>query len=330
MRRGAGQVLLASVFLVTIASRAIAVDLPDHDVPGSKDSSLLARYHDARIIAYDQSDDEEASLPSGPFRDFAFTKTIKLEGQVTRIAYVFPEKLSTIAVMNHYRDVLKGAGFKVLFQCAGGDGCGGFNFGEALTQPMAESHGGDQGNRIIDFLHPVGGDIRYVLATLDRPTGSVTLALAVARHTDREPGLFVETVEQLPPNKGPDVADAAQIASALRVHGHVVLSGIHFAPGKATVQPNSRAALTQVAKMLRGDPSIRLLVVGHSDSSEPLAQGVQLSTDRAQAVMRALTGRWKIPPAQVGSMGIGPAAPIASNADADGRTLNQRIELVLQ
>lgn len=321
--------LPAGLFLMAGTS-LLAADIPPHDVPGSHDMALVPRYADARLISYDQANDDEASLPQGRFVDFGFTGVRKLEGRVTRIAYAFPRTLSTIEVMNHYQDVVKGEGFKIAFDCAGPDGCGGFNFGETLTQPMVEAHAGDEGNLIIDFLHPVGGDIRYLLATMDRPEGKITLALAVARHVDRQPGMFVEMVEQRPDAGAAPVASATRIAAALRVQGRIALYSIHFMPEQATMRTDSRAVLEQVSDVLHDDPAMKLIIVGHSDGSDTVARGTELSRARAQTVMQALIKTWKVPAAQVSSVGIGPVSPIASNASEAGRALNRRIELVLQ
>ena len=322
--------LLSAGLLSAGAGSARAADIPPQDAPGSHDLALLPRYQQARIVSYDEADDEEASLPEGRFENFGFARVRKLEGRLTRIAYAFPRTLSTVEVMNHYQDVLKGEGFSVAFACAGADGCGGFNFGELLTQTMVEAHSGDEGNLIIDFLHPVGNDIRYLLATMQRPQGRVTLALAVARHVGRQPGLFVETVEQAPDAAAAPVASATRMAAALRVQGRTVLYSIHFTSDRAAVRPDSRAALEQVSTMLHADPAMRLIIVGHSDGSDTLTHGTALSTARAEAVLQALVTTWKVSAAQVTSTGIGPVSPVASNADAAGRALNRRIELVLQ
>ena len=330
MGHAKGLGLVAGATLLALSAIGRAADIPTHDVAGAPTTTLLPRYLNAKIISYDESDDEEAVLPDGPFRDFGFTRTRTLEGRVTRIAYVLPETLSTIAVMNHYREVLKGGGFKVLFQCDGRDGCGGFSFGEALTEPMADAHAGDEGNSIIDYLHPVGGDVRYVLATLDQPQGRVTVALLVARHLDRQPGVFIETVTQPPEGAAPPAENATVIASSLHVRGSITLRGIAFVGGTARLRRDSRTVLAQVAAMLHGNPAMRLLVVGHTDTQQALAEAVKLTSAQAQAVVDALERRWKVSADQVGAMGVGPACPVASNADPAGRALNRRIELVLQ
>ena len=330
MRNGARHMGLVATLLAAASCHGARADQPASNAAKPSQSVLLGLPAGAQLIAADQSDDDEATLPNGPYRNFGFTSTVKHEGRVTRDVYAFPGMPSSIAVVNRYRDMLKGAGFDIVFQCEGHDGCGGFNFGEALTRRMVESHPGVQGNRIIDLLHPVGGDIRYVLATLRRPQGRVTLALAVAQSVGREPGAFVETVEQPPSSGAAPPASAGQIAAALRVQGHFALYGLHFQPQHPTLLGQSPPLLGQVAAMLLADPAMRLIVVDHTDASEPLEQALPLSSARAQAVLQALVKRWKVPAAQLAAFGAGPAAPIASNTDEAGRALNRRIELVLE
>ena len=186
----------------------------------------------------------------------------------------------------------------------GAEGCGGFNFGEGLTQSMVEAHASEDANLIIDFLHPVGNDIRYVLATLDRPEGRVTLALAVgascraaARNVRRGRWSRSRTCRRRRRRAPP------ALAAALRIQGRIALYGIHFASEKATIRRDSRPLLEQVSRMLLADPAMRLIVVGHSDTSGTLAHALELSAARAQAVVQALETDWKVPAAQLTSLG---------------------------
>lgn len=320
------------VLLLCVTAAPVLADpvVPTVDVAGGSDSRYLPRYDGARLIAYDSLDDEQATLPAGPFRDFGFTGVRKIDGAVTRLAYVVPRMVSTLEVMKFFHDALQGAGFATVFSCAGAgaaDGCGGFSFAELLTQPLVEAHAGDAGGLIIDFLHPVGDDVRYVLATADRPEGRVTLALAVARHVGRDPGIFIESVLEPAPSVQP-AASMAVIEAALHVQGHVALRGLHFPASRATLSAGWRPVLAQAADLMQAHPDMRLMIVGHSGEDAPLAEALALSDARAHAVMHALLSGWKIPADRLTAIGVGPASPLTAGDDAAGRALNQRIELV--
>jgi OOP family OmpA-OmpF porin len=57
---------------------------------------------------------------------------------------------------------------------------------------------------------------------------------------------------------------------------------------------------------------------------------VTLSNARATAVVRALVERHGIGAARLVARGVGPYAPVATNATDEGRARNRRVELVAQ
>jgi outer membrane protein OmpA-like peptidoglycan-associated protein len=126
------------------------------------------------------------------------------------------------------------------------------------------------------------------------------------------------------------VATAADLSTGISGAGHVVVPGILFDTAKADVKPESDAALQEVAKMLKGKPSLKVYVVGHTDNVGGLAANMDLSKRRAAAVVLSLTTKYGLSATQLQSFGAGPYAPVASNKSEDGRALNRRVELVEQ
>ncbi|MGD0739355.1 MAG: OmpA family protein [Terracidiphilus sp.] len=126
------------------------------------------------------------------------------------------------------------------------------------------------------------------------------------------------------------VATAADLSNGITSTGHIVVNGILFDTGKADVKPESDPALQEVAKMLKGDPKLKVYVVGHTDNVGGLAANMDLSKRRAAAVVLVLTTKYGVSAGQLQSYGDGPYAPVASNDSADGRALNRRVELVKQ
>jgi outer membrane protein OmpA-like peptidoglycan-associated protein len=55
---------------------------------------------------------------------------------------------------------------------------------------------------------------------------------------------------------------------------------------------------------------------------------MDLSVQRAKAVIEALTTNHGISGERLTPYGVGPLAPVASNEDEDGRAQNRRVELV--
>lgn len=124
------------------------------------------------------------------------------------------------------------------------------------------------------------------------------------------------------------VANAAALKQGLEASGHVEVPGILFDTGKATLKPESDAALGECAKLLAGSPRLAVYVVGHTDNQGGLVSNMSLSAARADAVVKALVARFRVDPARLAPFGAGPYAPVASNAAEAGRAKNRRVELV--
>ena len=110
--------------------------------------------------------------------------------------------------------------------------------------------------------------------------------------------------------------------------GHAAAYGSHFDTDKAEIKPGSEKSLEEIARLLKQDPKLTLLVVGHTDSTGDIPHNMALSEGRAKAVVAALTGTHGIAAARLSAFGCGPLAPVASNDTDEGRAKNRRVELV--
>lgn len=126
------------------------------------------------------------------------------------------------------------------------------------------------------------------------------------------------------------VANAAALKGGLAVSGHIVVPGILFDTAKADVKPESGPAIEQIAKLLQGDPSLKIYVVGHTDNVGGLASNLDLSKRRAASVVQILETQYHVAADRLSPYGCGPYAPIQSNDTEAGRALNRRVELVKQ
>ena len=126
------------------------------------------------------------------------------------------------------------------------------------------------------------------------------------------------------------VADAASFGNDLKNLGHTSIYGIYFDTGKAELKPESTPALQEIAKLLGNDPTLKLYVVGHTDSVGSFNDNMKLSQARAEAVVKALATGHGIAAARLKAYGVSSLSPVASNAAEDGRAKNRRVELVQQ
>jgi len=124
------------------------------------------------------------------------------------------------------------------------------------------------------------------------------------------------------------VVDAAAMASSIADTGSVAIYGINFDTAKSDLKPESDAAIAEIAKLLTGNPALKVYIVGHTDMVGDAASNVKLSQARAQSVIAALVSKHKIAAARLIAFGNGPYAPVATNKTDDGRGRNRRVELV--
>jgi outer membrane protein OmpA-like peptidoglycan-associated protein len=126
------------------------------------------------------------------------------------------------------------------------------------------------------------------------------------------------------------VANAEAFASDLKSTGHTAVYGIYFDTGSSVVKPESDAALGEIARLLKGDATLKVHVVGHTDNVGTMDANLKLSQARAEAVVQALVAKHAIAATRLRAAGVGPLAPVASNDAEEGRAKNRRVELVKQ
>jgi outer membrane protein OmpA-like peptidoglycan-associated protein len=128
--------------------------------------------------------------------------------------------------------------------------------------------------------------------------------------------------EQAPKCKPPENTMAEQ----LKRTGRLVLYGIRFDVNSAVLRKESEKTLNEILDALKHDLSLKLLVEGHTDSTNTDAYNQTLSEQRAKAVVEWLVGKG-VQTRKLKAKGFGRTKPVASNNTAQGRALNRRVEL---
>lgn len=99
-----------------------------------------------------------------------------------------------------------------------------------------------------------------------------------------------------------------------------------FDVGRSELKPALRPVLDEVARQL--EDSVRVTIVGHTDSSAGDAVNGPLSLDRAESVREYLVHHG-VRRGRLLEEGRGGRQPVASNATEAGRAANRRIEIFL-
>ncbi|NYT36259.1 DUF4892 domain-containing protein [Allopusillimonas soli] len=296
------------------------------DIQGSADHPLVPRYEGSEIIAYEAQAYTQKAFARAAIKAGALEKNpdavLKLEGKHFSITYRAPENRSALEVARNYQAALVEGGFSVLFSCSQAE-CGGRNFNHAMSPRHYYLGFGEY-----------YADQQYTLARLERSEGDVYVSLyAVLNKSgggpDRNRSLIqVDVMELKPMENRMVVLQAEELGGDLASEGRVALYGILFDVDKDIMRADSKPQLEEIAELLKSNPSLRVLIVGHTDAQGGLEYNHDLSMRRAHSIVRALTQDYGIKAGRMTPLGVGMASPIASNRTEQGRAKNRRVELV--
>ena len=301
------------------------------DIPGSKDPAGLKRYEGTRTTCYEEKAFDSYTLPLGRLTKKPnvniFAKSLTLEGKVTKVTYVSNDPQRTaLEVFKNYQGELAAGGWETLWQGTGEE----LSAGKGL---LFHSLFGDRPGGTFAISHP---GARYLAAK----KGGAHLALFVANYKAGMvlpktlqpkagvPVVALDLIETQAMEEKMVLVKAEEMASGILQQGSVNLYGFHFDTASAALKPESDATLDEVAKLLKSDSALRLLVVGHTDIVGKFDGNIELSQNRAASVVAALSKRVPSAASRLTPCGVGYQCPIATNSSEEGRAKNRRVALV--
>lgn len=319
------QLTIQRIALLSILSVACTVTAAA-DRKGSRDHPMISRYAGSEILEYEQRAFDEYGLLVRAAKHYGgkaknLDATQPLEGKVTRISYIHPPERTTLEVFRNYQQSLQQAGFEEIFLCKNVE-CGGRNFNHAVAR--------------YDLFGENDADQRYLAARLQRSEGDIYVSLYTVRNTSsggpRHGRTFtqLDIIELKPMESNMVTIDANAMAREIDQTGRVALYGLYFDTARATIKPESKPTLEEIAKLMQAQPELRVVVVGHTDNQGKLDYNMDLSQQRARAVVQALTQQHGIAAERLQDWGVGYLSPVASNRSEEGRAKNRRVELVEQ
>ena len=117
----------------------------------------------------------------------------------------------------------------------------------------------------------------------------------------------------------------------------VTLDGeVTFASGSTRITDTGKEMLTRVFDVVEQYPDRAILIEGHTDNVQ-IAERWQyryrsnweLSSARAQSVLRYVSSKFSIDPARIGAAGFGEYRPVASNDTEQGQSANRRVVITI-
>jgi OmpA-OmpF porin, OOP family len=351
------KVVIGALLAVGAHSAALAdASIPTKDIAGAKDDPSIKRYEGSFIVSYQREAFTDFKVPLSPLeptdrrdgmnnRLHLPKKEAELEGAKTRLAYLIPAERSPLEVLRNYEDVVKAAGGQILFSCKG-DTCGG-------DPNRSTSGGGGDSSLMMYFLVEKDlkdasfsngacaqtskiDDQRFFTARIPQSSGDtyVTVHTYKVRNenyckafNDRTIAL-VHILEPKGREQKMVVVKADEMARTIESTGRIALYGIFFDTDKTDLKSESTPTLTEISQMMKTNPKLAILVVGHTDKQGAYEYNIDLSRRRADAVVKALAENYGVDAKRMRGAGVGMLAPAATNDTDEGRAKNRRVEIV--
>lgn len=233
-----------------------------------------------------------------------------LDGKVERmrILMVGDKKWQQYLFDKSISEYLKSIGAKLIFEN---------QIPYELTQKW-----GDNPNAIYQHMHEFyAGDVvngpisMYVLKTANKKIGfqisSKSRTIGVVEYQD-----FKQTIEKI---------TADDILNEINNKGYATLY-INFDSGKSRISPDSYDVVSEIAKMMKANTSLKISIEGHTDNTGDEESNMKLSKNRARSVLMSLTNE-NIDKSRLKSEGFGQTKPIEDNTTEEGKAKNRRVEL---
>lgn len=317
----------------------LAAPLMATDLPQSHDHPLLGRVGGTTIVGFDTARFDAFEFQTSTFKEFDLklgkrvyqAPPTTVEGARTSIWYEGPG-LSGLEIVRQYQAQLSEQGFEVIYDSTRDPAAGNY------TNFLANFSSSEIRNNRSSYVFYAASDNTVKTVTLKRLSGSgetwasiITVDWPQPDETYRSvQGTYaaVTVIDVAGMKRNIEFVSASDMSKAIDSSGRVAIYGIYFDTNQATLKPESKAALDEIAKLLAAEPELRVHVVGHTDSIGGLDANMALSKRRADAVQAALVSQYGVAQSRLSANGVAYLAPVAVNTNDEGRAKNRRVELV--
>ena len=270
--------------------------------------------YSARLVLSDETDvknisvefsawDREKGISRRDFRGRTTTKVFQIDGTSLTLDQMLQP------IITHLNDKQ----FSIELYC-NTNVCGGFNFRKKLTVSNPPFMLVNVANYSVITAVKNSSAISLVASKLGN---TIYLQILSIGTTDND--LILQDQEPLKDN----------YSSKLKEDGAIVLDDLIYRSGSADLGPGPFESLSALANFLKGTPSSSIILVGHSDAIGELRKNIELSRNRAQAVVDRLIKDYGIDQSRISAQGIGFLSPKTNNSTEKSRKKNRRVEAIL-
>ena len=270
--------------------------------------------YSARLVLSDETDvknisveisawDREKGISRLDFRGRTTTKVFQIDGTSLTLDQMLQP------IITHLNDKQ----FSIELYC-NTNVCGGFNFRKKLTISNPPYMLVNVANYSVVTAVKNHSAISLVASKLGN---TIYLQILSIGTTDND--LILQDQEPLKDN----------YSSKLKEDGAIVLDDLIYRSGSADLGPGPFESLSDLANFLKGTPGSSIILVGHSDAIGELRKNIELSRNRAQAVVDRLIKDYGIDQSRISAQGIGFLSPKTNNSTEKSRKKNRRVEAIL-
>lgn len=325
--------------LLLAVSAAVAAD-----APGTVDPPGLKRFEGSEIFFQSRADFDELKVALEKVEWDVSNAVVKpfrstnVEGRRLTTYYRMPENVTVLETFRAYRQELEEAGFEIVFAARG----------EELETPsynnqvarevygMRGNYGTPEEKAQWPFQHTDERQAAYVTARKVGADGAETWVAAYlvpnthANWLKIPEGMTLARVDYLEVaarQQRMALVRSDEMAERIALDGRIALYGIEFDFDSDQIRAGAEPTLAEIAKLLKERSTLSILVVGHTDTQGGFEYNRKLSQRRADAVVARLVALG-VAKERLFPVGVGFAAPIATNTTEEGRAKNRRVELV--
>jgi OOP family OmpA-OmpF porin len=123
-------------------------------------------------------------------------------------------------------------------------------------------------------------------------------------------------------------AGLPDMRNKLITEGKLISYGITFDVNSDKIKSESFATIKEIAQVLKDNPTVKIKVVGHTDSDGDDKSNLDLSQRRALSVKNSLVNDFSIDETRIQTDGKGETEPIAKNDSGINKAKNRRVEFI--
>lgn len=303
------------------------------DIKGSKDPNGLLRYQGSSIVRYESLNFEQYVYPLGKLLTYDFTtkkytydKSGEIEGKLQRLTYhISDPNVSSLEVFRNYQEQLLKDGWETLFKASGKTEYG--NLYTRVYESLKDNDQlltyNDQAGHLLVAKNPKDESILTLFVT--KFENGLTRGIKVSKG---DPLVQLDIVYPKLMDKKMELVTSTEMSNSINQVGKVSLYGIYFDFNQYTIKSESDESINEISKLLKENPSLKVLLVGHTDNIGNFDTNKDLSQKRAEEVVKMLISKYSISRDRLKAFGASYASPVTTNETEEGRAKNRRVELV--